>query len=344
MNTLNRRNTNVSRAGARLAFLAAVLAANAAQAKPVQIYLTGNAADQTPALYGPALDLAGGSTDVDAAFQQTIDRIRGCTGSACATKVDIVVLRSSGADGYNDYLYAMNGVDSVETIIISRLSDASDPAIVQRVANAEFVFFAGGDQCDYVTYFKGTPIAAAVAAVYGRGGAVGGTSAGLAIQGEYSYDACRSPFGVTSAAALADPYDKEVTFTYDFFRWPLLTQVITDSHFVARDRMGRLLAFLARQLADGVTSVAWGLGVNERTSLVVDARGDATVVGDGPVYLVLADHAPITCAPKQPLRYSGYKIWKFNAGQTFSLAEARRPRQGAYTVDVVDGVLSANPY
>ncbi|MBK6849342.1 MAG: peptidase S51 [Proteobacteria bacterium] len=344
MTTLHHRRTRRLRASTALVFTAAALAAGAAQAKPLQVYLTGSAADVTPALHGPAFDLAGGSTDVDEAFQQTIDRIRGCTGSTCAAKIDIVVLRSSGADGYNDYLYAMNGVDSVETIIVSRLSDASDPAIVQRVANAEFVFFAGGDQCDYVTYFKGTPIATAVASVYARRGAVGGTSAGLAIQGEYSYDACRSPFGVTSEAALTNPYDKEITFTFDFLRWPLLARVITDSHFVARDRMGRLMTFLARQLADGVTNEAWGLGVNEGTSLLVDAAGNATVVGDGPVYVVLADHSPITCAPKQPLRYTGYKLWKYSAGETFSLAEAGRPRNGFYTVDAADGALSANPY
>lgn len=314
-----------------------------AEAKPKKTYvsyLTGNAADATPPLFGPALLLGGGGTDVDAAFQATIDKVRGCT--SCAATIDVVILRSTGADGYNPYLYAMNGVDSVETFVIDSPTQSADPAVVAKVQNAELVFFAGGDQCDYVDNFKGTPVEAAVRAVYARGGAVGGTSAGLAIQGDYAYDACTSASGVTSSAALSNPFSKEISFTNDFFDWAPLTQVVTDSHFVTRDRMGRLMVFLARQIQDGTTNTAWGLGVDEQTSLVVDANGVATVVGVGAAYLVLADHPATVCQAKRPLSYSGFKVWKYNPGQSFSLAS--RPLVGFTSVDVNAGVLSTNPY
>ena len=39
---------------------------------------TGNPADVAPQLHGPILHLAGGGGDVDAAYQEVIDRIRGC--------------------------------------------------------------------------------------------------------------------------------------------------------------------------------------------------------------------------------------------------------------------------
>lgn len=314
--------------------------AQAAKQPKYDDYLTGNAADVSPVLHGPVLDLGGGGTDVDAAFQSTIDKIRGCT--SCSASIDIVILRSTGADGYNAYLAAMNGVDSVETLVLDTVAEASDPAVVAKVQKAEFVFFAGGDQCDYVTYFKGTPLEAAVQGVYARGGAVGGTSAGLAIQGDYAYDACKSQNGVTSAAALANPYDREITFTNDFFDWPVLSGVITDTHFVTRDRMGRLMTFLARQIADGTTGAAWGLGVNEETSVVVDPSGTATVVGAGPVYLVLADHPATVIQAKKPLSYSGFKVWKYTSGQSFSLTS--RPTTGYTSIDVNAGVLSASPY
>ena len=58
------------------------------------------------------------------------------------------------------------------------------------VQRAEIVFFAGGDQCNYVRLIKGTALEAAVEAVHARGGGVGGTSAGEAIQGEIVYDSC----------------------------------------------------------------------------------------------------------------------------------------------------------
>ncbi len=342
---MQRAHRNVLPAVTAFALVAAAVSSGSSvEAKPKKppavSYLTGNAADVSPTLHGPVLDLGGGGTDVDAAFQRTIDAVRGCT--SCSATIDIVVLRSTGADGYNPYLYAMNGVDSVETLVVDDPAQSSDPAVVAKVQNAELVFFAGGDQCDYVQNFKGTPVEAAVQSVYARGGAVGGTSAGLAIQGDYAYDACNSANGVTSAAALANPFNKEISFTNDFFDWSPLSQLITDSHFVTRDRMGRLMVFLARQIQDGVTNAAWGLGVNEETSVVVDPSGIATVVGVGPAYLVLADHPATVCQAKKPLGYTGFKVWKYAAGQSFNIAA--RPTTGFTTVDVNAGVLSANPY
>jgi cyanophycinase-like exopeptidase len=323
--------------GALLLLALLLLPAPAAQAK-VTRYLTGNAADVSPALFGPAHDFGGGGTDVDAALQWIIDQVRGCT--SCATKVDVVILRSSGSNGYNDYIYAMNGVDSVETLVITSARDSNTAAVEATVRNAEVVFFAGGDQCDYVKNFRGTRVETAVESVYARGGGVGGTSAGLAIQGEFTYDACSG--SVTSSQALLDPYRRDITFTYDFFNWAHMNEVITDQHFVARDRMGRTLVFLARQIRDGRASSALAMAVNEATSVVVDRNGLASVMGDGPAYFVLADHFPEVCEPRTPLTYSDYKIWKVPAGGTFDLAN--RPTTGFYLVSVTNGVLSGDPY
>ena len=315
----------------------AVLLAFPAQAK-VTRYLTGNAADVVVPLAGPAHDFGGGGTDVGAAIQWLIDQVRGCT--SCSVKIDVVVLRSTGADGYNDFIYAMNGVDSVETLVITSARDADTTAVETTVRNAEVVFFAGGDQCDYVTNFKGTKVETAVESVYARGGGVGGTSAGLAIQGDFTYDACRG--SATSAEALGDPYHRHVTFTYDFFHWANLQNTITDSHFVTRDRMGRTMAFVARQIQDGRAASVLGFAVNEATSVVVDKNGHATVMGGGPAYFVLADHAPEVCQPGVPLTYSNFKIWRVPAGGTFDLRN--RPQNGYYLRSVANGVINADPY
>jgi cyanophycinase len=323
--------------GGALLLLALLLPAAEAQAK-VTRYLTGNGADVSPALAGPAHDFGGGGTDVDAALQWIIDQVRGCT--SCATKVDVVILRSTGSNGYNDYIYAMNGVDSVETLVITSAKDSNTAAVETTVRNAEVVFFAGGDQCDYVKNFRGTRVETAVEAVYARGGGVGGTSAGEAIQGEFTYDGCAG--SAVSSQALLDPYRRDITFTYDFFNWAHMEDVITDSHFVTRDRMGRTLAFLARQIRDGRASSALGMAVNEATSVVVDKQGLARVIGDGPAYFILAEHFPEVCEPRTPLTYSNYKIWKVPAGGTFNLA--RRPTNGFYLISVTGGALSGDPY
>jgi cyanophycinase len=321
-----------------LATLLLLAAGHAVVAKETR-YLTGSAADVRPKLRGPAYHLQGGGTDVAAAFQWMIDEVRGCT--ACATKVDVVVLRSSGAEGYNDFVFKMNGVDSVETLVVKERADSDSEAVIKTVADAEVVFFAGGDQCNYVRYFKGTGVERAVERVHARGGGVGGTSAGLAILGEVSYDAC-SGGSAQSNEALRDPYDKDVSFTYDFFDWPPLRGIITDTHFVERDRMGRTLAFLARQLKDRSYKRFTSLAVERETSVVTDRRGRARVMGKGPVYLVLADHAPEVCEPGRPLTYNGFKLWKLSTGATFDLK--RPPADGFYTVSVRDGSIVGNPY
>lgn len=324
------------KASLRVLLLAAALTLPA-QAK-VTRYLTGSAGDVVISMAGPAHDFGGGGTDVDAAIQWMIDQVRGCT--SCSTRVDVVILRSSGSNGYNDYIYAMNGVDSVETLVITRASDSNTASVQDTVRKAEVVFFAGGDQCDYVKYFKGTLVETAVEDVYARGGGVGGTSAGTAIQGEFTYDGCAG--SAISADALANPYHRTVTFTYNFFNWANLQRTITDSHFVTRDRMGRTLAFLARQIQDGKAASALSIAVNEVTSVVVDRNGLATVMGDGPAYFILADHAPEVCQAGTPLTYSNFKIWKVLPGGTFNLQN--RPTTGYYLRSVTNGVISSNPY
>jgi cyanophycinase len=323
----------------RLAILGALAAALAATAEAKVIpYPIGNPADVNPPLFGPAHILAGGGLDVDEALQWLIDQVRGCT--ACPATVDVVVLRSAGADGYNKYLYQMNGVDSVQTLVVTRARGANSPEVEAIVRNAEVVFFAGGDQCNYVENFKGTAVERAVKSVYARGGGVGGTSAGLAVQAEFVFDACKGT--ILSEEALDDPYDKRLSFTYDFFEWANLERVVTESHFTERDRMGRAMAFVARQIQDGRAPSALAVAVDEKTSLVVDRSGMATVLGAGAAYFILGDHVPEVCQPRMPLTYSNFKIWRVEAGRHFNLRN--RPTRGYYQRSVDNGVITRDPY
>ena len=302
-------------------------------------YSSGNwDRDVNPPLYGPVLDLSG-SSSVDDALQADVDRIRGC--SNCDVKINVVVIRASGADGYNPVFMALKGVDSIVTLLITDRESAQRDDVVDTVKRAEFVWFAGGDQCNYIRWIKGTRTEDAVKSVYKRGGAIGGNSAGLAIQGDVAYDSCPDQ-SAQSATVLKDPFHVDVHLSRDFFHWRYLDGIITDTHFAQRDRMGRTLVFLARSLHDYSLPNLTALGVDEDTSVVVGPDGVGRVYGPGAAYLVLADHQPDVLEQGKPLTYRGYKIWKFPSGSTVDLAH--RPTSGFRTVDVVDGVLSANPY
>ncbi len=316
-------------------------------------YFSGSTHDSAPALHGPALILAGGGKDVESALQAAIDTVRGC--DTCTTAVDVAVLRASGADGYNPLFMSLHGVNSVVTFVITDRAAAERRNVARAVRNAEVVFFAGGDQCNYIRWIKGTRTAKAVESVYARGGAVGGTSAGLAILGDIVYDACPDQ-SAQSKDVLLDPYSVDVSLSRDFFRWPFLTSTITDTHFKQRDRMGRLLVFLARSIHDRDLSrqggqagkpaphrpALTGVGVSERTTLLLKPDGKAVVMGEGPAYLIRADARPELCEKGRPLTYRGFKVWRFGASETIDLAKP--PTEGYTTLDVIDGKLSRDPY
>jgi cyanophycinase len=287
-------------------------------------FYTGNPDDVKPRLHGPLLLLAGGGGDVTAGLQAAIDQIRG------NGKIDVVVLRASGAEGYNPYFMNMNGVDSVLTMVITDRESASRPDVVQAVREAELIYFAGGDQCNYIRWIKGTPVEKAVERVYRRGGAVGGTSAGLAIMGQYAYDACPNQ-SAKSAEVLLDPFHEDVSVSTGFFEWPALRGVVTDTHFQQRDRLGRTLVFMAR------SGARIGLGVSEGTIALVDRDGRGVVQGKGSVHIVVASEKP---AVMKPLTFRGLRIVRYESGARFDL----RKIEGGKTIEVVEGRLTEDAY
>ena len=234
-------------------------------------FLTGNAANVlTTTTFG--LGLMGGGTDVDALFTWMSDRAGGG---------DFVVIRASGADGYNQYVYDLGDFDSVETLVLGTRAASSAPFVLETIRNADALFIAGGDQSDYVNNWKGTPVEDAIHELALRNVPIGGTSAGTAILGEFLYSAQRK--SVTSAVALADPFSRDITLDRDFLILPHMHGLITDQHLIERDRMGRTLTFMARLVTDGWTSQPRAIAIDRETAVLVDAAGHATVVANAAI-------------------------------------------------------------
>lgn len=64
-------------------------------------------------------------------------------------------MRESGGPDYNPWIFKLaqeNGVklNSVTTLLFLNRAAAFDPAVLNLVGNAEAIFFAGGDQGNYV--------------------------------------------------------------------------------------------------------------------------------------------------------------------------------------------------
>ncbi len=322
----------------RIAFVTMVTAAlvaplGAAPRAQFDYYLTGSAANAIGATeFG--LGLMGGGTDVDALFTWMSDRAGGG---------DFVVIRASGADGYNQYVYDLGNFDSVETLVLKNRAASSDPTVLQVLRNADALFIAGGDQSNYVNQWKGTPVEDAIHELALRGIPIAGTSAGTAILSEFVYSAQR--FSATSVDALADPFNRDITLERDFLRLRYMDGIITDQHLIERDRLGRTLTFMARIVADGWAMESRGIAIDRETAVLVDAAGRATIVANAthptPYAYFLRGGTPEIVAADTPLTYTNIAVQRARPGSRFNLRTWSGTGVTTYTLNVRGGAVSS---
>lgn len=330
----------------------------------------------------PSFVLMGGGPDVDKAFRWMIERagVRPASAGKPATGGRFVIVRATGADGYNPYIYYSNaslqtdqsaaddwvggaqlGLSSVETLVIPDRAAANSDFVNKVVRSANAVFIAGGDQSDYIREWKRTKLEASLLELMENRVPIGGTSAGLAVLGQFDFSALRG--SVTSTQALADPYNKYVTLdpdpltltqyslrntnTYDagFLTPAPLFNIVFDSHLDSRDRLGRLVTFVARQIGGGswgdgcpggilnpgmaakpgsTDLYARGIGLSVETALLVAPNGSGHLVAQrvtndnnretaSKAFFVSTSQAPSQCAPGLPLTMPGVKVVEVDA-------------------------------
>jgi cyanophycinase len=312
--------------------LALALDSSGAAQNKYQYFRTGNPADvQTKTAGGFAL--MGGGDDLDAAFRWMCELSGGG---------DFLVLRARGDDAYNPYIKDLCHVNSVATLVIPSREAAADPFVSTTIRNAEAIFIAGGDQARYINWWMGTPVQDAINDAIARSLPVGGTSAGLAVQGEFVYSAqgdAPNDKDLSSKETLANPFSQRVTIAHQFLKNDLLKEVITDTHFAARDRMGRSLVFMARILQDGRAKQIRDIAVDERTAVLLDHEGVGRVVGDGNVYFMQAAKRPEICRDGVPLTFRGVEVRSLRAGEIFNVRDWSSTNGTIYTLSVEGGVI-----
>jgi cyanophycinase len=278
---------------AQIGFLQTIIKGNI----PASIGIVGDTTDvQVPTVNG--FVLGGGSTDVKEALRWMIERAKGG---------DVVIIRASGTTGYNDFIYGLGGVNSVETLLINSRELALHPTTAARIRQAELLFIAGGDQGNYVKFWQDTPVEDAINyLIHVKKAPVGGTSAGCAVLGGVSFAALND--GINSIEALNNPFDSKMTLLNGgFIDIPVLKNIITDTHYSNRSRHGRHLAFLARMKTDGIKKPK-GIGVDEKTSVCIDEKGIARVFGSQAAYFLLGDaRRPETCEEGKKLTWNRKK-------------------------------------
>ncbi len=322
--------------GCIFTFILLIVISNFSAAETYQYTRIGQKNDkQTKAVFGIAM--MGGGSDLDEAFRWLCERAKGG---------DFLILRARGDDAYNPYVNGLCQLNSVATLVIPTREVASDPAVVDIIRSAEAVFVAGGDQARYVDFWQGTPTQDAINKNIAEGKPIGGTSAGLAIQGEFGYGALKDKpddDDLTSRQVLDDPYFDRVTLFRDFLKIPDLQDRITDSHFAKRDRMGRTLGFLARLMQDGWSKDPRDIAIDEKSAVLVDTRGKALVVGTGQgAFFIRTSHAPEVCRPKEPLTFTDLSVYRAPQGSSFDLDKWKGKGGTAYSISVNQGKISTS--
>lgn len=347
-------------------------------AKPIPLYTYAAVGNPSAVVTAPSSRptpsyvLMGGGPDVDSAFRWLIQQ----AGITPATGGRFVVIRATGTDAYNPYIYysddrsstastiadqwvggASLGLSSVETLVIPSVKAANNPVVNAIVARANVVFIAGGDQSHYIRFWKGTALEQTLRSLLQKNVPIGGTSAGLAVLGQFDYSALYK--SATSEKSMLDPFYKDITFdpsplslTGGFIAPPALGSLIFDSHFDSRDRMGRLVTFISRIVAPTVTpggsfgcaggvlpasssgqQTARGIGIGVETALLVKGNGvgspvtanrvtNPSTTSESAVYFVRPSVPPTVCKPQAPLSIANVEVRKLaNDQEVFNLTD-----------------------
>lgn len=202
-----------------------------------------------------------------------------------------LVLRVGGVGSQAEWIcqHYRDWVAAAAELSIDSRDAANNPDVVDYIREADALFIAGGDQNEYQELWEGTDTEDAINyLINDKKVPVAGTSAGMAILGDYYYAPDHQ--GVLSSEILDDPfhYNSQTIHCSDFISVPYLKRVITDTHLDRMNsqnpetRYGRLLGLLARLLHGKENPLShYAIGLEEGAFVAIDEHGIARVFGNG---------------------------------------------------------------
>jgi len=230
------------------------------------------------------------------------------------------------SDWYPTYFVSLGANITSYNLQIATVSEANSFIIYQELLSADGIFIEGGDQWDYISTWKNTYVQSAIQSVYENGGAIGGTSAGLAVLGEVVFDGEHG--SLTSDQAAYNPYHYRVSMTDDFL--DILPGVFTDSHFNDRGRLTRLTVMLARRNQDNDENLL-GIGVEYKTAFCVDENMIGTVYGEMVTIIHQSDSSEIQCTANEPPRFTNIVFNQLLDGDQYDLSSREFVGAGSWT-------------
>lgn len=202
------------------------------------------------------------------------------------------------------------GVKEVEALDVNVRSEGHDEARLEVLNGARVIFFTGGDQLRITSQIGDTPVFRTMRDLYRKGATIVGTSAGAAAMSE--------------TMLIAGPGGESPRLD-DLHMAPglgFLPNVVIDSHFAERGRIGRLLGVVAQNPRN------LGVGIDEDTAIVVQGGNTFSVLGSGAVYIADGQDVSYSTLSEHDtdgiLSIHDVRLHLLSAGSGFDLRE-RRP-------------------
>lgn len=188
------------------------------------------------------------------------------------SRVEIITTASSIPEEVGEeYVKAFAQLDvlNVGVLNIKTREEANAPANVERLKTADIVMFSGGDQLRLTSIFGGTTFHRLLLDKYeNEDFVISGTSAGAAASSNNMI------YQGSSQGALLKG-EVKITGGLGF-----INNVIVDTHFVQRGRIGRLLYACASN------PINLGIGLGEDTGLLITDGYSMEAIGSGLIILV----------------------------------------------------------
>jgi cyanophycinase len=224
--------------------------------------------------------------------------------------VSTVAMREGTDQLFKDYekTFRSLGVKHVFNLEISERGEGTLESKVKILDDATGVFFTGGDQLKITSHIGDTPVFQRIREIYDEGGVICGTSAGAAAMSE---------------TMLVGGGDEESHAIGGSVRMApglgLIGGVVIDQHFMERGRVGRLMGVVAQNPKN------LGIGIDERTSIVVERGESFYVLGSGAVYVIDGTGVSYSNIAEEALRKTlsvyDLKVHVLSQGDRFDLAE-----------------------
>ncbi len=207
------------------------------------------------------------------------------------------------------------GASSVEFWRAAGVLDVQVLALADRdaaraaIGAADFVCMPGGDQNRLMQALREADVLDAIRARYRDGALVGGTSAGAAV--------LSATMIVGGKSADLESVRAQGTEVADGIG--LWSDALIDQHFLKRQRFNRLLA----GVLDHPELV--GIGIDERTGVVLQPDGSCEVVGDGGVVVIDARAATVRSAePSTRHSADSMRLAVYRDGDRFTLTAPKK--------------------